>query len=151
MDVILDNFGVASLKFVQFLYDYQGHFKEFQQAVDEVSDFASAHHGELAASSGLIRLIGFARGSHANHARLTAEKIPAMIRQYRSQIGGSAFTKTAKSDTATDTTELPSTQMTVSPTTASPRIPLSSDEGGISSNASPFAPVSGAPRPPAPR
>lgn len=133
MDVILENLGDASHRFVQFLRDYHGHFKEFQQAVDKVSDFASAHHGEFAASNGLVSLIGYARGSHADHARLTAEKIPDMIEHYRSQLHrDGALIKNFKANR--ESAEFNS----------SPRTPLSRNVFG--SNASPYTSASRVPR-----
>jgi hypothetical protein len=86
MDIILDDFGVASQKFVQFIRDYQGHFNEFQQAVSNVSTFASEHHGQFQANTELISLIGYARGAHAEHACLTAAQIPGKIMRYREQL-----------------------------------------------------------------
>ncbi|TLD27637.1 hypothetical protein E2P81_ATG10925 [Venturia nashicola] len=144
MDVLLDNFGVASHKFVQFLRDYHGHFKEFQQAVDKVSDFASAHHGDFAASNGLTALIGYAHGSHADHARLTAEKIPGMIELYRSQLHRDG-TNMKAATTYQESDEIDRT--TTTSRNASPRTPLSRNPlGGTSTNASPFASTSKTPR-----
>ncbi|KAE9967208.1 hypothetical protein BLS_006516 [Venturia inaequalis] len=140
MDGLLYSFGTASHKFVQFLHDNQGQFDEFQQALNKVSDFASVHHGEFAASSGLVSLIGYSRGSHADHARRTAEKIPGMIELYRSKLhrGGSSINAVATSRES-DGFDLTTTP----PQAASPHTPPARNSLNVSNstsrNSSPFA------------
>lgn len=139
MDGLLDSLGTASHKFVQFLHDNQGHFDEYRQALNKVSDFARVHHGEFAASSGLVSLIGYSRGSHADHARRTAEKIPGMIELYRSKLhrGGSSINAVA-TNRESDGFDLTTTP----PQAASPHTPLARNSlnasNSTSRNLSPF-------------